>query len=46
VESVYIILPLMMCLDPGDVISFASSQKTYPIMKLDRQLAWIVLISQ
>ena len=45
-ESVVTISSRMMHLDHGGVVSFVLNQKTCPIMKLDRQLAWIVLILQ
>ena len=45
-ESALIISQRMIRLDRGGVASFVSNRKTYLTMRLDRQLAWIVLILQ
>jgi len=44
VESVHTISQHMTHLNRGGAANSVSNQKTCPIMKLDRQLAWIVLI--
>jgi len=44
VGSVLTISRRMMRLNRGGATSFVLNRKTCPIMKLDRQLAWIVLI--
>ena len=43
-ESVATISSRTMHLDHGGVVNFVSNRKICPIMKLGKQLAWIVLI--